>query len=254
MKKWVAYLILLAFILGGALYLEDTLALEGTTNPGGITMRFVDRKGESINGVTLLPAVYGDDFLDPDANTTETISIKRSTIADWGEVPLWKETLINGARDHFLLITNSSTPSAPCTYRTYIAFENNGGVFDKQIVVSWNHDDFTISELPDDLTIAGDQNVYRVFQCEPKQSLAHKATAIPMYQLYMKREADNADVAALKGEFTVRAVTTAVWQQSDTEQNVDWVDQLGTAGIGQARRLFEETPADNTPSAQTTTN
>ncbi len=227
MKKFILFLLCVGMAACGFAYYQDTLAMSDQKDvlPGqGIRQVFCDRNGKPVDNIVLYPAVYGDDF-DPARDLVERF---------------WDSEKIAGAQDHILRVTNQG--STPCYYRTYIALENGGDVFDRMITVNWG-EGVKVEKLAETLSLpdeTGNMNSYRVCLLTTEEPLEPGATAEPLLQLFMSRWADHADIRALGPNYTVRAATEAIWLPAvgDPEYDAISLNLLGPATIEHAKELF----------------
>ena len=207
MKKLLVLALCLALSVGGVYaYVEGTLALEAreaATNT--ITQSILQRNGDTYvaaQKTSLYPAHHA---VDVNWNAADSQGF-------------WPADMVNGARDNIVQVTNNA--SSACFFRTYIAFENNGGVFDDFIMVNW-HDSvgtsdqfpYMLETLPSNVVINGEP--YRVFVLTYTKPLAAGATSEPsLLQLAMMCTAGNNEVALLGPTYNVLACTEAVWQDT----------------------------------------
>lgn len=226
MKKLLLLVLCFSIAACGYAYYQDTLAISDPENAPegqGIAQAFCDRNGKSVGDITLFPAVYR--AFDP-----ETDKVGR----------FWNSTKITGARDYILQVTNQG--ATPCYFRTYIAFENNDGVFDELITINWS-EGFTVTPLEGDLILPNDPTKvekYRVYLVTTAEPLPPGEVAEPMLQLYLSSAAGNDDVKAIGEHYTIRAASEAVWlpEVGDPEYDAITIDLLGEPTMEHAKSLF----------------
>lgn len=238
MKKTLAVLVCIALAVAGYIHVEGTLSaqIESEGHENVITQLILERSDNGLvpsDKTKLLPCVYAD----PAA--LESFS-EPASIGGY-DVRLWAKKDVSGAKDKFILVRNDGATA--CYFRTLIAFENSGGVFDSLVYLNWNtpeQNNYLFEAVPTELDINGQR--YRLFALTYKEALGPGETAPPMLlQVAMDRQANNEDVAPLGETFELLAFTQALWvdhtldqaaQQAEANYLQSYTDMQDLLGAG----------------------
>lgn len=124
------------------------------------------------------------------------------------------------------VITVTNNGDTPCYFRTIVAFENSGGLFDSGLVQpTWNDTDYTISPAG---SAQLDGVSYALFVATYNTVLESSKTApASLEAISMSADAQQSHLAAAGDDYTVLAVSQAIWQSvNDEVWNIDMLQAL----------------------------
>ena len=220
MKKLLLLAVLLLF---GGMAVTGTLSLEikESAVPNAVQQLFYRRDGGVLvevlddSGVQLLPSVSPESF-----TWQEKVSAPITIGSQTFDVALWDDALLRGAEDRFILVKNNGV--TPCYFRTLLALENNGNIFDGRLHLNWNNDaGYTVLADSEDLCYTdmyGVEHAFKLFVFEYSKPLGVGEIAPPtLLQVALPGYLTEEDLTPLGGKYEIIAYTQAVWQDAEAE-------------------------------------